>query len=187
MGMTLEGSESRVLTSHFVLGAAEAGHGGINGGDILFQLVMFIILLALLKKFAWGPLMGIMKQREEHIAGEISAAEQSRQETSKLLAEQRELLKQARQEAQELIENAKKQGDVQREEIIVAARAESERVKESAKNEIEQHKQQAVAAIREQVASLSVLIASKVIEKELSAQDQEKLINEYIQEAGEGR
>lgn len=187
--MTLEGSETRVLTSQFVLGAAEAAvhHEGINGGDIIFQLIMFLILLALLKKFAWGPLMGIMKQREDHIAGEINAAEQSRIESSKLLEEQRELLKQARNEAQVLIENAKKQGDVQREEIIVAARAESERVKESAKREIEQQKEQAVAAIREQVASLSVLIASKVIEKELSAADQEKLINEYIQEAGEGR
>lgn len=183
----MKGVNERVLTSHFVLGAAETAHSGINGGDIAFQLVMFIILLALLKKFAWGPLMGIMKQREEHIAGEINAAEQSRQETSKLLAEQRELLKQARQEGQELIENAKKQGDIQKEEIITAARAESERIKESAKNEIEQHKQQAVAAIREQVASLSVLIASKVIEKELNAADQEKLISEYIQEAGEGR
>jgi F-type H+-transporting ATPase subunit b len=178
-----------VLTSQFVLGAAEAGHdvARLNTGDIVFQLIMFIILLALLKKFAWGPLMGIMKQREEHISGEINAAEQSRKETSKLLEEQRELLKQARGEAQQLIENAKKQGDVQREEIIIAARAESERVKESAKREIEQQKEQAMAAIRDQVASLSVLIASKVIEKELSAADQEKLINEYINEAGEGR
>jgi F-type H+-transporting ATPase subunit b len=177
-----------VLTSSFVLGAAEAvHHEGINGGDIIFQLVMFLILLALLKKFAWGPLMGIMKQREEHIAGEINAAEQSRVESSKLLEEQRELLKQARTEAQVLIENAKKQGEVQREEIVLAARAESERVKESAMREIEQQKEQAVATIREQVASLSVLIASKVIEKELSAADQEKLINDYIQEAGEGR
>jgi F-type H+-transporting ATPase subunit b len=176
-----------VLTSQFVLGAAETAHSGINGGDIVFQLVMFIILLALLKKFAWGPLMGIMKQREDHISNEINAAEQSRKETSKLLEEQRELLKQARTEAQELIENAKKQGDVQREEIMLAARAEAERVKESAKREIEQQKEQAVAAIRDQVASLSVLIASKVIEKELTAADQEKLINEYIQGAGEGR
>ena len=45
-----------------------------NSGDILFQLVMFIILLALLKKFAWGPLMGIMKQREEHVANEIECS-----------------------------------------------------------------------------------------------------------------
>jgi F-type H+-transporting ATPase subunit b len=173
-----------VLTSSLVLGAAG---GGFNSGDILFQLVTFIILLALLKKFAWGPLMGIMKQREEHIAGEISAAEQSRGEAKQLLEEQRTLLKEARTEAQGLIENAKKQGDVQREEIMALARAEADRLKESAKLEIEQQKEQAVATIREQVASLSVLIASKVIEKELTAADQEKLINEYIQEAGEGR
>jgi len=170
-----------VLTNSLVLGIS------FNGGDILFQLVMFIILMALITKFAWGPLMGIMKQREEHIANEIGAAEQSRTEAKKLLEEQRDLLKEARNEAQSLIESAKKQGDVQREEIIVAARAESERLKDSAKLEIEQQKEKAVAAIREQVASLSVLIASKVIEKELSAEDQEKLINEYIQEVGEGR
>jgi F-type H+-transporting ATPase subunit b len=143
--------------------------------------------LALLKKYAWAPLMGIMKEREEHIAGEINAAESSRQETKKLLEEQRELLKTARQEAQGLIESAKKQGDLQRDDIIAVARTEAERLKESAKIEIEQQKEQAITAIREQVASLSVMIASKVIEKELSAADQEKLINDYIQEAGEGR
>lgn len=188
-GTTLEGSESRVLTSIFVLGAAaeHAADPKFNGGDILYQLILFLVLLALLKKFAWGPLMGIMKEREEHIANEINAAESSRLETKKLLDEQRELLKEARQDAQLLIENAKKQGDVQRDEIIALARTEAERLKESAKLEIEQQKEQAVAAIRDQVASLSVLIASKVIEKELTAADQEKLINDYIQEAGEGR
>jgi F-type H+-transporting ATPase subunit b len=177
-----------VLTNSFVLGSAEAAvHSGVNWGDILFQLFMFIILMVLLKIFAWGPLMGIMKQREEHVAGEISAAEQSRVEAKKLLEEQRSLLKEARSEAQVLIENARKQGDIQREEIIAVARTEADRMKESAGLEIEQQKEKAVAAIREQVASLSVLIASKVIEKELNAADQDKLINEYIQEAGDQR
>jgi len=186
--MTLEGSESRVFTNSLVLGAAEAGaHSGINTGDILFQLAMFIVLLVLLKIFAWGPLMGIMKQREEHVANEIQAAENSRLEAKKLLEEQRALLKDARSEAQGLIENAKKQGDLQREEIIAAARAEGERLVETAKLDIDQQKAKAVAAIREQVAHLSVMIASKVIEKELSEADQEKLINDYIQEAGEER
>lgn len=174
-----------VLTSSFVLGAAEPAH--INTGDIFFQLIIFILLLVLLKIFAWGPLMGIMKQREDHIAGEINAAEQSKIEAKKLLEEQRTLLKEARSEAQLLIENARKQGDIQREEIVVAARTESERIKENAKLEIDQQKEKAIAAIREQVASLSVLIASKVIEKELSAADQSELINEYIKEAGEER
>ncbi|WP_153126351.1 F0F1 ATP synthase subunit B [Peribacillus tepidiphilus] len=171
-----------MLTSGFVLGSAA---GGFNSGDIVYQLLIFIILLALLKKFAWGPLMGIMKQREEHIANEIEAAEKSRVEAAKYLEEQRELLKQSRVEAQGLIENAKKHGEEQREEIIMSARAEAERIKEAAKREIEQEKEKAVAALREQVASLSVMIASKVIEKELTEADQEKLINEYLQEAGD--
>lgn len=173
-----------MLTSNFVLGAA-AAH--FNGGDIIYQLVMFIVLLALLKKFAWGPLMGIMKQREEHVANEIEAAEASRKEALQYLEEQREIVKQSRTEAAQLIENAKKQGEAQREDIINQARAEAERVKESAKREIVQEKEKAVAALREQVASLSIMIASKVIEKELSVADQEKLINEYIQEVGEER
>lgn len=177
--MTLEGSELKVLTNSLVLGVA------FNGGDILFQLFMFLILLALLKKFAWGPLMGIMQEREKHIANEIEEAEKSRAEAKKLLEEQRNLLKEARSEAQSLIDNAKKQGEVQREEIVSLARQEAERIKESAKREIEQEKEKAVSEIREQVATLSVLIASKIIEKELSVEDQEKLINEYIQEAGE--
>lgn len=171
-----------MLTSSLVLGSVQ-----FNGGDIIFQLVMFIILLALLKKFAFGPLIGIMKQREEHVANEIEAAEASRKEALKYLEEQREIVKQSRIEAGQLIESAKQQGEAQREEIVTQARTEAERVKEAAKREIVQEKEKAVAALREQVASLSIMIASKVIEKELSEADQEKLINEYIQEAGEGQ
>ena len=171
-------------TNLFALGAS-AGH--LNTGDIIFQLAMFLILLALLKKFAWGPLMGVMKEREVFVANQIDAAEKSRQEAQKHLEEQKSILKEARQDAQNLLATAKAQADAQREEILVAGRAEADRIKESAKLEIEQQKEQAVAAIREQVASLSVLIASKVIEKEISAADQDKLINEYIHEAGDAR
>ena len=171
-----------MVTSGFVLGA-----GGVTLGDAVYQLIIFLILLALLKKFAWGPLTGIMKQREEHIASQIDSAEQAKKDADALLEQHRQMLKEARQEAQTLIDNARKLGDEQREEIIQAARAEAVRLKEAAKMEIEQQKEQAVAALREQVASLSVLIASKVIEKELSEQDQAQLIEEYIKEVGEER
>lgn len=158
-----------------------------NGGDILFQLLAMLILLALLKKYALGPLLNIMKQREDHIAGEITSAEEKNKEAQQLIEEQRVLLKEARQESQTLIENAKKLGDKQKEEIIQAARAESERLKEAARTEIVKEKEQAVSALREQVASLSVMIASKVIEKELDEQAQEKLIRDYLKEVGESR
>ncbi|AZV49757.1 ATP synthase F0 subunit B [Bacillus halotolerans] len=158
-----------------------------NGGDILFQLLAMLILLALLKKYALGPLLNIMKQREDHIAGEITSAEEKNKEAQQLIDEQRAMLKEARQESQTLIENAKKLGENQKEEIIQAARAESERLKEAARTEIVKEKEQAVSALREQVASLSVMIASKVIEKELDEQAQEKLIQDYLKEVGESR
>ncbi|CUB43179.1 MULTISPECIES: F0F1 ATP synthase subunit B [Bacillus] len=158
-----------------------------NGGDILFQLLAMLVLLALLKKFALGPLLNIMKQREDHIAGEITSAEERNKEAQKLIEEQRVLLKEAKQESQLLIENAKKLGEKQKEDIIQAARAESERLKEAARTEIVKEKEQAVSALREQVASLSVLIASKVIEKELDEQAQEQLIQDYLKEVGESR
>ncbi|MDR4433349.1 F0F1 ATP synthase subunit B [Bacillus tequilensis] len=158
-----------------------------NGGDILFQLLAMLILLALLKRYALGPLLNIMKQREDHIAGEITSAEEKNKEAQQLIEEQRVLLKEARQESQTLIENAKKLGEKQKEEIVQAARAESERLKEAARTEIVKEKEQAVSALREQVASLSVMIASKVIEKELDEQAQEKLIQDYLKEVGESR
>lgn len=111
-----------------------------NGGDILFQLLAMLVLLALLKKFALGPLLNIMKQREDHIAGEITSAEERNKEAQKLIEEQRVLLKEAKQESQSLIENAKKLGEKQKEDIIQAARAESERLKEAARTEIVKEK-----------------------------------------------
>ncbi|CAM4166348.1 F0F1 ATP synthase subunit B [Lederbergia lenta] len=168
-----------MLANSFALGVQ------FNGGDILYTLAAFAVLLIILKKLAWGPLMGIMIQREEHIANEIEAAEKSRAESNTLLEEQKSLLKEARLEAQSMIENSKEHGEVQREEIIQLARQEADRLRESARIEINEQKEQAIVALREQVASLSVMIASKVIEKELNEEDQQKLINEYIQRAGE--
>ncbi|MFC4321905.1 F0F1 ATP synthase subunit B [Litchfieldia salsa] len=168
----------------FVLGA---GGLNVNLGDIIVQLAVFSLLLFLLRKFALDKLIGMMKQREDHIAGEINSAEKSHQEAKQLIEQQQQLLKEARGEAQGLIESAKKIAEEQKTAMLQAAKEESDRFKESARKEIIQEREKAVTALREQVASLSVLIASKVIEKELSEKDQEKLINEYIQEVGEER
>jgi F-type H+-transporting ATPase subunit b len=164
-----------------------ASLGGFHGGDMLVQLFFFILLLFLVGKFAWGPVMNMMKKREEYVANEIEAAENSRQEAEKAAKEATDQLKQMKLEAQKIIEDAKTAGVKQEQDIIEAARQEAERIKKSAQQDIQNEKEKALQALQEQVASLSVLIASKVIEKELSAQDQEKLINEYIKEVGEER
>lgn len=159
----------------------------INLGDIIAQLVAFIILAVLLKKYAWGPLVEVMKKREEHIANEIDTAEQQRKEAEQFLVSQRAELDKARDEAKAIIEGAKKLGEQQGADLIAEARAEAGRLKEQAKDEIRQEKEQALAAVREQVASLSVLIASKVIEKELDEASQQQLISDYLKQVGEGK
>jgi len=173
-----------VSFDYLVLGA---GATGLNTWDILATLFFFTLLMVLLKKFAWGPLMGIMNEREQLVASEIEAAENSRIESQKLLDEQRELLKQARTEALAIVENAKKQGDVSREEIMTTAREEAARLKESAVREIETEKARAIAAVREEVVSLSVLAASKVLEKEVTEEDNRALIEATIAKAGEAK
>ncbi|AXI01419.1 ATP synthase F0 subunit B [Sporosarcina sp. PTS2304] len=154
---------------------------------MIVTVLFFTILMVLLKKFAWGPLMGVMDQRAQLIATEIEQAEKSRQESAKLLEEQRALLKEARDNAQSIVETAKKQGETQREELITAARAEVNRMKESATLEIATEKEKAVAAVREEFVSLSILAASKVLGKEISEEDNRALIEETIVKAGEGR
>lgn len=181
---SLKGVKALYSLDHLVLGA---GAGTLNLGDPLYQLFVFLILLFLLRKFAWDKLIGMMKQREDHIATEIQAAERSNEEARVLVEEQRALLKEARLEGQALVENAKKVAEDQKADIIRAAQEESARLKESARKEIVQEKEQAVIALREQVASLSVLIASKVIEKELNEKDQQKLIDDYVKQVGEAR
>ncbi|ASN04069.1 F0F1 ATP synthase subunit B [Virgibacillus necropolis] len=164
-----------------------AAIGGLHVGDMLTQLFFFIVLLFLVKKYAWGPVIGMMQKREEYVANEIEIAEKNRAEAEQASKAAAEQLRQTKEEAQKIVEDAKNIGVKQEQEIIETARIEAERIKISAQEEIKIEKERAIQALQDKVASLSVLIASKVIEKEINAQDQEKLINEYIKEVGEER
>lgn len=157
----------------------------LNLGDIIVTVTLFLILLALLKKFAWGPLMGVMDQRAEMIANEIEQAEKSRIESKEMLEEQRALLKEAQTNAQAIVESAREQGENQREEIVKAARNEVARMKEAAQLEIASEREKAIQAVREEFVSLSVLAASKVLGKQVSEEDNRALIEETIAKAGD--
>lgn len=171
-----------MVLDYLVLGA---GATGLNTGDILATVVIFGALMLLLKKFAWGPLMGVMQERETAVAENIDSAQKANKEAQALLEEQKAVLKEARTEAQAILEGAKKQADATRDEIVTAGRAEADRIKVSAQRDIEAEKEKAIAAVREEVVSLSVLAASKVLSKEISEADNSALIKETIAKAGE--
>src|SRR5690625_7164856 len=149
------------------------------------MIVFFILLIYLVSKFAWGPVMDMMKKREDYVASEIEAAEQSRAAAEKAQKESIEQLNNTKQEAQQIIEEARSAGVKLEQDILASAKKEAERIKQTAQEEIQDEKEKELQTTTEKVASLSVLIASKVIEKEISAQDQEELIADYIKQVGE--
>lgn len=159
----------------------------INWGTAIYQLVAFVVLLYFVSKFALKPLMGMMEQREQLVNEQIDRAEQKSKEAEAFVTEQRKELEKARQEAQDIIAQAKKLSEKQGQDIVEQAREHAERIKDSALAEIQREKEQAISTLREQVASLSVLIATKVIEKELDEKEQEKLVQEYLKEVSEGQ
>jgi F-type H+-transporting ATPase subunit b len=163
----------------------DLGTVGIEFGTMLFQIVAFLILLLLVKRFAFGPAMSILEKRQKHIENEIESAEKSRQETLKILEEQREVLNQARDDAHEIIERARKNSENEAKGILDEAQERAKRLVEEAKSEIEREKDKAVAVLRDQFAGLSILLASKVIEKEISEQEQKETIDQFIRQVGD--
>ena len=150
----------------------------------VITIIAFLILYWLLNKYAFGPLFGIMEKRRQLVKEELAAAEESRKAAEQYLAEQKQAIEEARRQAYEMIEQAKNTSSKQAEEIIQAARNEANRLKEEALRDIESEKNKAVAALRSQVSGLSVLIASKIIEKQIDEKSHQELIEQYLQEAG---
>ena len=163
----------------FVLGA------GVEWGTTLVTLATFVILLALLKKFAWGPLKEVMDKRERDINKDIDDAEQAKINAQKLEEENRKTLKETQDEVQRILDDAKVQARKQHEEIIHEANVRANGMIETAQSEINSEKARALADINNQVSELSVLIASKVLRKEISEQDQKDLVEKYLKEAGD--
>lgn len=144
----------------------------------------FLILLILLKKFAWGPITDIMKKREDQIANDLDSAEQSRIKAAKLEEERQQKLMSSQSEAAEIIKTAKDSGESSRQKILDETKEEVSRLKNKAQADIELQKETAMTSVKDDVADLSLQIASKILNKELTADAHESLINQYIEGLG---
>ncbi|CAJ1191703.1 ATP synthase subunit b [Companilactobacillus crustorum] len=151
-------------------------------GDMLFILISFIILALLVKHFAWGPVTKMMDARSEKITGDLDYADQERTRAEKLAKEREDALKNSRAEAVEIVNKAKESGETQKKSIISNAHSEAEDLRQRAKSDAAKAREDAMADAQNDIANLSLEIASKVISKELNADDQKSLIDSYIKE-----
>lgn len=151
----------------------------------VFAVLAFGLLYFVLNKFAFGPLFGVMEKRRELVQSQLKAAEDSRTQAEQFMQEQKKAMQDVRKEAFQIVEQARTSSLRQSEELLKQAKDESVRLKQEALNDIQAEKNKAVAALKGQVGAMSVLIASKIIEKQIDEKSQQDLVEQYLKEVGD--
>ena len=143
---------------------------------LIAQILNFLVLLAILAKFAYKPLLKAMDDRRNRIINDLDSAEQTRLDAEALKEQYAEQLAGARQEATEIVNKANQIAQNLHDELVEQARVEQEALLANAKERIEQEKQQALLDIRTEVIKLSTLIAGKIVNQKLNSEKDQKLV-----------
>ena len=154
-------------------------------GNFILIAGSFILLLVLIKKFAWSNITSIFEERAEKIATDIDSAEQARQKAEALAQKREDELSGSRKEAKTIIENAKETAEQSKSSILADAKLEAGRLKENANKEIAQNKAEALQSVKDEVADLTVSLAGKIISQNLDGYAHKELIDQYIDQLGE--
>lgn len=154
-------------------------------GNFILIAGSFILLLVLIKKFAWSNITSIFEERAEKIATDIDSAEQARQKAEALAQKREDELSGSRKEAKTIIENAKGTAEQSKANILADAKLEAGRLKEKANQEIAQNKVEALQSVKDEVADLTVSLAGKIISQNLDGYAHKELIDQYIDQLGE--
>ena len=151
-------------------------------GNAIWTLVIFVIVVILLGKFAWGPVLGLLRQREEFIHKALSDAKRDRDEAEARLKEHAAKLQGAQAEASRIIDDARRDAERFREELRGRAKAEAETLVANAERQIQLETSRALQQIRHEAVDLSVAIASKLLQRNISKEDNERLIDEALRQ-----
>lgn len=154
-------------------------------GDFILIAGSFLLLIFLVKKYAWGNISSILDERAEKISSDIDGAEEARKKAEELASKREAELAGSRTEAKTIIENAKGTAEKSKADILAEAKLEAGRLKEKANQEIAQNKAEALQSVKGEVADLTVSLAGKIISQNLDSHAHKELIDQYIDQLGE--
>lgn len=161
--------------------AAEEGVIAFHKSTMFWTVVTFGIVLAVLWKFAWGPLLGSLEQREKKIRDAIEEAKKAQEAAEKLKVDLEERLEKARAEAEAIIKEGREDALRVKQKYEKEQRDEGEALKQRALTEIDLAKGKALEEIRQEAKSLAIEIAARVLEREVKEQDHERLVQEALE------
>ena len=151
-----------------------------NIGNALWTVLIFVIVVVVLGKFAWSPVLSLLQEREKFIHKSLSDAKRDREQAEASLKEYMARLQSAQVEAGRVIDQARHDAETLREELRQKARAEADGILKNAERQIQLETARALQQIRHEAADLSVAIASKLIQRNLSKEDNQRLIDEAL-------
>ncbi|MBI2419557.1 MAG: F0F1 ATP synthase subunit B [Ignavibacteriales bacterium] len=164
---------------------SEGGEGGggllsVNPGLAFWTVLIFVLLLIILKKVAWKPILEALDEREAKIKESLELADKAKKEAAELIAENKQTLQKAEEEAKKILVEAQKIAQDNITKSHDEAKLQAQRIVKEAQAEIDSKKHEALSEIKNQIAELSVAVAEKVLRKSLSGQVQKEVIDEYI-------
>src|SRR2546428_6206934 len=154
----------------------------VDPGLFIWTIVTFLVLLTLLAKFAWRPLLQALDARQNAIRKSLDDAQHAAKELERLNLESAQIINRARVDAEAIVSQSRSDGDRLREEIKQKARAEADHIVKNAERQIQLETSRALEQIRHEAIDLSVMIASKILKRNLSKEDNEKLIDDALKQ-----
>ena len=156
----------------------------INGGVIIWTVIIFVILLGLLYRLAYPALLKMVAEREQRIQKQLEEAEKANAEAQRLLEEHKKQIAAARNEAQDILAKAKSVSQKERETLLAKAREEYDALLGRARKDIDAEKEKAIQALRREAVELSIAAASRVIEANLDTDANRKLVSNFLESLG---
>jgi len=156
-------------------------------GLFIWTILTFLVLVALLTKFAWKPLMQMLEVRQEAIKKSLADAETAKRELERLQEESAQIIRKAHVEAESIVSKSWSDAERLREEMKQKAKAEADAIVKESQRQIEIETGRALRQIRNEVADLSIAIASKVIQRNVSKEDNDRLIQDTLQQIDSSR
>ncbi|HVO74841.1 MAG TPA: F0F1 ATP synthase subunit B, partial [Ignavibacteriaceae bacterium] len=154
----------------------------VNPGLIFWTVVTFLILLFILKKVAWKPILSALDQREASIRESIEKAEKAKSDAQKILDENKANLARAEDESRKLIEQSREYAEKMKNQILMEGKEQSKKIIEDAAAEIERKKDAAFSELKNQIADIALQAAEKLLSEKLDPQTHKKITDKYIDE-----
>lgn len=169
----------------FVLAYSGGEMGGpldVNPGLILWTVVTFVVLMFVLKKMAWGPILTALSEREKKIEDSLTEAEKAKKETEKLILENKEAILKAEEEARRILTQTREDAENLKNKILEESNQKAKKMIDDAVNEIERKNHEAFITLKSQIAEISISAAEKILRENLDSEKSKALVNKYIED-----